>query len=471
MDKLAHYLTTHRGAVKKALALGLLLSIVPFLLLTFFAQPAYDDYCLAAKARELGFVEALKDLYNTWTGKYFYAVLVNLSPVTFGSFAGYKAVALLLILLTFISIFCFASALLGRNVSPLDKLIAALFVTALYSNQMPDPTEGYYWAGSSLGYQVGGILSLFFFALAAKLRGRAKGVRLLIALGCCVVAVMAVGSSEVVMVVFVLLLSLITAKAFRERWETRWAWLSFCAVAVLCAAVVVAAPGNAIRSGFFPNRHKLFYSVAMSLAQEARFLLTWLSNSSFALGTLFFIPVAFELAGRIGLLKRLYVHPLVSTLLLLTIVFLGFFLPYWSTGMLGQHRTVNLVYFYFLVGWFINILIWAEYLKGKRRVAGAGLPAYVYAVGVPLLSLGLLFSNNTRGAVADLATGRAARYDLAVKKRRAQFEQCAREGRVRECPFEKIAEMPATTTNPYFEVHFGCELRYWEIRAAQGDFK
>jgi hypothetical protein len=26
--------------------------------------------------------------------------------------------------------------------------------------------------------------------------------------------------------------------------------------------------------------------------------------------------------------------------------------------------------------------------------------------------------------------------------------------------------MPTTTTNPYFEVEFECELRYWESRAA-----
>jgi len=467
----ADYLTKHGAAIRKALALALFLSIAPFLLLTLFAQPAYDDYCFSAQAGELGFAGSLKYFYNGWDGKYFYSVLRYLNPLTFGSFAGYKAVALLVILLTFTSIFCFVSALLERSVSTLDKLLAALFLAALYSNQMPDLTEGYYWAGSTLTYQVGAALSLFFFALAAKLRGRTEGARLLLAVLCCVTVALVVGISETVMVIFDLLLLLITAQAFRERWGTRWAWLSFLIAALVCSAVVLAAPGNAVRASNFPDKHRLFYSVSMSLLQEARFLFTWLSNSSFALGTVFFIPVAFKLAGRVALLKRLYVHPLASTLLLLTVVFLGFFLPYWGTGLLGQHRTANLVYLYFLVGWFVNILIWAEHLKGKRWAAGPRLPVYVYAAGVPLLIWGLLFSNNTREAFADLASGRAAHYDREVKKRRGQLEQCAREGRIRECPFEKIAEMPATTTNPYFEVDTECELRYWEVRAGKREVK
>lgn len=466
------YLTKHGTAIKKALALALFLSIVPFLLLALFAQPAYDDYCFAVRAQEFGYLGGMRNVYETFNGRYFSTALLTLSPVTFGNFAGYKAVALLFILLTFISIFCLLDALLVSQVSRLDKLVAALFLTALYSNQMPDVTEGYYWAAGTLTYHAGCLLSLLFFALAARLHRQTKGARrLLLTLLCCVLAVLVVGSTEAVMIIFILLLSLITAKAFRERWETRRAWLSFSLVAVACAVVVVAAPGNAVRAGKFPDNYKVFYSAAMSLVQEARFLLIWLSNSSFVLSTILFIPVAFKLAGRVDVLKRLYVHPLVSSLILLAVVFLGFFLPYLSTGMLGQHRTVNLVYLYFLVGWFINILFWAEYLKERRGFAGASLPPYVYAVGVPLLILGLLFSNNTREAVADLATGRAARYDLEVKKRRAQLEQCARAGRMSECQPAAIVDLPRTTTNPYFEIEFVCELRYWEIRAGVREAK
>jgi hypothetical protein len=107
LGKAADYLTKHGTAIKKALALGLLVSIAPFLILTLFTQPAYDDYCFSVNARALGFADSVKNLYNTWDGKYFYSVLRYLNPVTFGSFAGYKVVALLIVLLTFTSIFCF----------------------------------------------------------------------------------------------------------------------------------------------------------------------------------------------------------------------------------------------------------------------------------------------------------------------------------------------------------------------------
>jgi hypothetical protein len=99
----ADYLTKHETAIRKALALALFLAIAPFLLLTLFTQPAYDDYCFSTHARELGFADSVRNLYNTWDGKYFYSVLRYLNPLTFGSFSGYKVVALLVILLTFTS--------------------------------------------------------------------------------------------------------------------------------------------------------------------------------------------------------------------------------------------------------------------------------------------------------------------------------------------------------------------------------
>jgi len=227
---------------------------------------------------------------------------------------------------------------------------------------------------------------------------------------------------------------------------------------------MISAPGNAARSSYAPDRHRLFFSVGMSLAQGAGFLFDWLTNPAFILSTLLFIPVADTFSDKSELLKNhFYIHPLSSLFLLLVIVFMGFFPPYWATGMLYQYRTVNTVFFFFLLGWFINISVWVSYLKERRQVKIPRLPTYVYLICLPVISLALLFSNNTRTAMTDLFTGRAYYYDGEVRKRRALLERCAGEGRS-DCQIQKLDDLPETTTNPYFETELSADQQYWEVR-------
>lgn len=455
--------------LKKLLALALLLSNIPFLILTAFIHPAYDDYCFAEQTLRLGAFVAWKATYNKWTGKYFGNVLSVLTPLVYGNLTLYKACALLIILLTFVSVFCLVNALFKSGLTTVERLLLASFITALFSNQMPEITEGYFWMGATVYYQFGSILCLFFFALAASLPRKTKGARSFTFLLCSVLIVAIVGSTETTMIIFAMLVAVITVKMLLLKTEECWMWVIFSIITVACALIVVSSPGNAIRSSFFPNKYRFLYSLGMSLRQEVAFLSIWFSNISFLFGTLLFIPLAAKLSDRADLPKYFRIHPLIPTLLLLAVIFLGLFPAYWSTGMMGQHRTVNTAYFFFLIGWFICLVIWVKYLKEKRWLKKESLPAYVYLIGVAFLLFNLYFSNNTRTAIGDLVRGRAYRYDMEVKSRDAQYEQCAREGRVEDCPVAKITELPETITNPYYETEIECNLRYWKLKTLLAD--
>lgn len=457
-------LARNETALKRLLILALLLSIAPFLILTLFSHPAFDDYTWAVLVLKDGFVHTQKFLYNTYVGRYFSTAVVSVGPLTFGSFAGYKAVGMLVIFLTALSIFCLVDALLKSSVGLVDKLLATSFLAALFSNQMPDVTEAYFWVTAAVVYQLPGILTLIFFALVINSSEKSKGVKVFLSFLSCLLIVAIVGSNETSMVVFALLVFVITIKAWIDKSDERRRWLVFSIVTTICSLIVILAPGNAGRSSYYPNRQRFFFSLGMSLLQEGRFLFMWLSNAAFALGTIFFIPVAAELLNKAVRLKHLRIHPLVSSLLLLTLVFLGFFPAYWSTGSMGQHRTVNTVYFLFLMGWFINIVIWVAYLKEKHGLTVPGLPKYVYAIGLPVLLSSLFLFNNTSTAIGDLVHRRAYRYDMETRKRDARFEQCAREGHIKDCPRQTIVDLPTTITNPYFETDFENERLFWVVR-------
>jgi hypothetical protein len=460
------FLTIDKSVQKKLALLVLLLSIIPFLILAFFCHPAYDDFCYSVGPMKTSFIEGQKAMYNGITGRYFLMALLHFNPLTVGSFVGYQALAALIILLLFISIFSFLDAFLKSSVGRLEKLIGAAFLLGLFSNQMPDVTEAYYLMTSKIAYQLPNVLILFFFALAIRSSENLKRAKLLMTILCCVLIVAIVGCSEISMLILALLVFSVTINLWLEKSKQRWRWLIFSLVTIVCSAVVILAPGNAIRAGLLPaGQHRFFFSLGMSLRQEVSFLLIWFSNFAFVLGTFFFIPVAANISDRIPVLKQLRFHPIICSLLLLLVVFLGLFPAYWTMGMMGQHRTVNAVYFFFLIGWFINILIWVDYLKRKRGFKAAALPAYVYVIGVPLLFCTLLLTNNTRLAIGDIVRGRAYRYDKAVKERYAQFKQCVREGQFDGCPVVTMSELPTTITNPYYETEFDCQEEYWKLEA------
>jgi hypothetical protein len=449
---------------KGAFLFSLLTAILPFLILTLFSNPSYDDYCHAAKTLELGFINTQKSFFNTWNGRYFSMAVLSLSPVTAGSFTGYKIFAFVIILLTFISTFLFLSVMLLPGAALIDRLISASLITALFSNQMPDVTEGYYWMPATVCYQLANILTLLFFVLVAKTHEKRQPARAVLLSLAFFLVIAITGSSEPSMILLLLMLSSITIKAFSIKSSTRRVWLAFLTFAIVCALVVILAPGNVVRSSHFPERHRLFFSLSQSLIEAARYLLKWLANPAFILSTILYVPFAYKFSDRSVLLKRhFYIHPFTSLILLLTIVYLGFFAPLWSMGLVGPERTMNQTYFIFLLGWFINISVWVCYFKEKHGLEIASLPVYVYLICLPLIPLALLFSNNTKAAVKDLVSGRAYHYDQALRERRTQFEQCARE-RVSNCPVKKYEDLPETTSNPYFEIVFRCDEQYWKMR-------
>ena len=46
-----------------------------------------------------------------------------------------------------------------------------------------------------------------------------------------------------------------------------------------------------------------------------------------------------------------------ASFLLLFVIFFSSFLPYWVSGILGQHRTLNVAYFMFIILWFSTITV------------------------------------------------------------------------------------------------------------------
>lgn len=237
------------------LRLGLLLALAPFLLLTAFNQPFFDDFRNAYWARQHGLWGVQGWLYQTWTGRFtttFFMVVGN--PVTYGWLGGVKWVAAGLFVAQWASLAHLLRALghAARRGAGLwstggwsTAAWAAGLLLALFCNAATSPFSFLYWFCGAVAYQIPLIGLLNFTALALRTGwGRPRGQWRSAALACGPL-VLALSGNELTLVQAVPVLALLRyalPPAARPQW---WLWV---AVGAAATAVAVAAPGNWARA-------------------------------------------------------------------------------------------------------------------------------------------------------------------------------------------------------------------------------
>ncbi|MBF9238182.1 hypothetical protein I2I05_12325 [Hymenobacter sp. BT683] len=232
------------------LRLGLLLAIAPFLLLTAFNQPFFDDFRNAYWTRAQGMWGVQQYLFNTWTGRFtstFFMTVLN--PVTYGWLGGVKVVAAGLFVVQWASIAHFFRALLHTALRVSFSWGAAFWAAglllALFCNGAPAPFSYLYWFCGAVAYQIPLIGLLNFTALALRAGWGPEPTRWRCAGLACLPLVLALVGNELTLVQAVPVLALLgyaLPVAARPKW---WLWL---AIGGLATAVAVVAPGNWLRA-------------------------------------------------------------------------------------------------------------------------------------------------------------------------------------------------------------------------------
>ena len=188
---------------------------------------------------------------------------------------------------------------------------------------------------------------------------------------------------------------------------------------------MIFAPGNAERSAYFSGTHRLIPSLGMSFLQTLRFGAVWLSSPALlGLGALYILAhdrlsIRFPALGTGFGLK-----PWMTLLTLPAVLFLCVFPAYWSTGILGQYRTVNVACFFLLPLGFLHLSVWMSH-SASRPWAFRLRTAPMLIIATVLACTGLLFLRNGHRANMDLFTGRAARSNEQLWQRYALLDDAA----------------------------------------------
>jgi hypothetical protein len=347
------------------LVIGTLAGVAPF------SAPYADEYqrgvCQATHGSWFGFT---RWWYYNWAGRWagiaFQAWLLHQIP-----FIRYYSLLLLgPAVLQAISFAALWRLLLGR-VGPMRIGLLTLVTLSLLWNAMPYPAESLYWFLGSLENQASIALGVITVIGMIALSHATPAVRLCFLPVVCILALVVTGTHELAGLALLLVVTVGTFLAYRDRAPAREAWLVLLVVTSLGAAFVILAPGNGVRHMLTERnvaRHRQMMAIDMrsrlrffvhSLVERRNMLLAWLVDPRLLAATALFVlsPVSARVDSVVPVRPSAALRflALVSwTLIMATYLCL----PAWAIYGMIPGRTLGALYTVFLVGWIINVVVW-----------------------------------------------------------------------------------------------------------------
>lgn len=398
---------------------ALLLLLLPYLILSFFCNPIADDFTYSARGRENDLLATLHYEYFNWNGRYFSNLLVLLNPMAFNSISLYKLAPLIQIITTLLAFAIFVYAISFDRLKKIEISITALLLTLLFLCKMPIISEGIYWHTGAVTYQTGNNLFLIFISLLIlehrnKLLLKSALMHFVLS---ALILICAIGCNEITMLTCLSFLVIVNLIVFIKKIKVTKTLLLYFIIATLFSAVVYFAPGNDVREGFAENKHLFWYSLEYSFLQTIRFALTWLTSPALLSISLLYIISYNTIFQKIPLFRNSFDLNIFQALLFLFLcIFISIFPAYWSMGILGQHRTLNIAYFSFIILWFILLTVALNKYERSFNNAMVIFSKHLNKI-IIVAFLFLMFEKNGYGALSDLCSGSAHRFNKQMNER------------------------------------------------------
>lgn len=460
----AHLAAMKPRALIRLFALLLVLSLVKYLWLAQYAHPVADDYCYAAKSAGMSPWDWSLSEWRYWNGRFTSNLLMIHGPLTWfpDMLSGYRLMPVVLLLGTFLAAWFILRRATAHALTTAHEWLGAAAFLAIYLNLMPDLGEGFYWYTGAITYQLGSIL--FLVHLALLIPGPSGKTSMARTIPNLLLAFLIVGMDEVHMLLMV---------GFHVA-RILWLWFSgkrqgaapaFLASVACASALMVLAPGNAVRGSMFAGTHLFWHSLGMSALQSMRFVGMWLLSPAFLVTVLLYLPLHGYLRARIPGLRRLSEVPLLFLVLLPFLLVMAVTFPaYWSTGLLGQHRTINVACLLFTPA-AIAALVAAMERGPLQRWSMIRLSNGQLAMALVLAVAAFNFTRNDLDVHADLWDGRLAEYDQVMLGRERAMAAAAPDPD-RRVIFTRLARPPRTLATyevlgPLQDWMMHCQARFF----------
>jgi len=381
----------------RALAVAVIAVLTIFIALAFFDYPAADDFCYAAKAKQLGFMRVQAFWYEHWSGRYTLNMAWTALMMSGDISQIYRYPPMILLVSTWLG-FCFLTArITQRHLSIPFILLLGGIETLLFISGVPDPAQTFYWIGGSFTYQMANIFLIFLLGLLLWRETTAKNqpLRILIFFLSSLLVVATIGVNEISLLLTVTILCGGTFYAVRMRRDSLAFWVALLVIASGATLVSVLAPGNYQRYAVIEHYPMLrptpWLAVFLYLPWVALRLLYWLSNLGLWSSAFILLVTTFPIVrARLYIEGRFARSFLILPALWISMIFIlnavGFLISRYPL----PERAESAVYLLFLLGWYPSFIILVHFLGGdkihisdRRLVAPAAALLLISLLGAP----------------------------------------------------------------------------------------
>ncbi|MFH1039407.1 MAG: DUF6056 family protein [PVC group bacterium] len=407
------------------LSVGLI--VLLFLSLSYYAYPSGDDFCYANCAARRGFWDSQRIWYERWTGRYTYNFVCSLvarAPVFEGGM--YCLIPLASFLGIWVALYVFSFRIIPHAPNRLARAGGVTAFMALYLTHLPAPGP-LYWLASIINYQIATILFLLLATVMIGKPGRFFGARTTYAtLGASVLAALVIGCSETMLLIIFYGLAAGTALSWIRGHPDRRHWLIVLCICAAAAAIVYFSPGNSIRFAM-ASRSRDPVMVIPALKKAIGLVVAWSSSPGLLLLSILFAPIA-QITARAAFSDKGKTPRwmLLIPVLWITGILISFIPSAWGLGKPPFPRTVNLIYFIFLTGWFSSLVILIPYFIDSTVNLGVILTR-IRAAAKLLLIIVFALQPNTIDAAGDLIVY-GPRFKSALEKRRELIQSSIARG-------------------------------------------
>jgi hypothetical protein len=408
-----------------SLALSLALSAIGFFLTAARALPLQDDFCRAAAVPATqfppavfptGLIPSVVWTYNNWSGRW---ASIGLETVVLGALPVTHFYPVWIILIALVSVWLIYFAARRFGCRPSAALLLTALLAGIYWANMPSIAEGVFWVTGAIENVLSLALAVALLALLSSSNADRplKAWRFAIAAA---LAFAAPGMHELVGLILVLVLTLSTAVIFIRKRPDRLTWLAICLIACLGFAIVVVAPGNAIRalyqySLYDPQKGNIRV-VGSFLKVSLEYLLPWLLDLKlWMLCAIVVFDPAFQ-SFRQGIPS---INRKVAVGLQACILFLVVAGPIWTLKSPPPARTLDLISGVFLIG---SLAVAVVVSKALPEVSIPRLRAPFLSLIVFLIAVLIAASPNNAMVAMDLISGRTQGWNAQLTQRFATLK-------------------------------------------------
>jgi len=443
-----------------------------FIALSFFNYPAADDFCFAAKARELGFLEAQVFWYEHWSGRYSLNSVWTAIMSSGDIVQIYRYPPVILLVTTWLSFAFLTNRIAQGQVSTSFALLLGGVWTILFIAGAPDPAQTFYWLGGSITYQMANIFLIVLLGLLVwrETTANSNPLRAWLFVFSSLLVIATVGANEVSLLLTGMILGWGTVHALWTKRDSRAFWVGLLLIAIGAALVSVLAPGNYQRYAGIGEDHQLprpmpWLAMVLYLPWVTLRLLYWLSNlglwaSAFVLLATTF-PVARAWLYNKGKFNRRF---LILPALWIAAIFIlnapGFLINRYPL----PERAESVVWLFFLLGWYPSFIIFAHFLVDEKiQTADHRL----IPLAMVLLIISLLGTPNIFEAYKDVYRG--YRYDQEMRQRFSTIQAGKNQGKI-DIIVDSLSRPPRTlfatdlATDPN-NFRNQCMREYYEVKS------